>query len=895
MSLEIKNSDYVLEIVDTDTSITDTLNKYNTFLDALSDEDYSFQREAIKNILKLFLSSKYTILSDLVKENYYKNNLLKAKFPNIDTYLEKIYLKDKMACSIDLATGTGKSFVMYGLAVIALSENLVDKVLVLCPSLTIEEGLKEKFVSLNSNSHLQSIIKELNPGYIQPEIVNATETILNNQICIENIHATYSRTGSSINESFKGEGQRVLVINDEAHHIFSGSVDTSTKKWLDFLLDKTYQFGFIANLTGTPYYMGSDQYFYDVVYRFPLKEAVESGIVKKIDYKISDEYGEEKHFEDTYQVHQKNIEKYGQYIKPITIIITDKIKTAIQTWRELLDYLITKEGISEEEAKQKTIWVTSSVPKNDKTYIESLVRPEEGSTIEKIRKENLNLLKTVDESSNPVEWIVSVSMLTEGWDVKNVFQIVPHETRAFNSRLLISQVLGRGLRVPPILKKNNIEMLLKINNHEKWTSEIKNLYNEVLEIENKLNWGYEHDNSQYNFPLHNLNYSPIELTIEVKEKPAEFGGKFTFSPQSEIIEGVTSTFFSGERIKFDVVQKEKMSIKVAAANLHMYLKKKNESVSKVWTKKKIEESIIKSLEEDGHSHSFLSKENYIKAQTSFGPIFRPTGRKSPRLSMRPDALEYLSVIDFPKLSFNENSLKNNGAIYYTDTSKNWFANEQLILFEHFTEIEKKIQELKNELAKVALNGDVATISELSTRISKLDDEKKILAEHVFYIKEIKFKTPTNLIYVTYEPEIKFVDSLFNHTDLFDSFIKSADKGFYYFPYSYKPETKAKTHKVQANFNPDFFLKIKGINEIVCIEIKKEGDDNNQNRAKLRDGLQHYKTLNQKLAEAGEDWKYHFKFLSSENNDILHFFQSVKDNRYQSWKSTLMNQLTGESE
>jgi type III restriction enzyme len=55
-------------------------------------------------------------------------------------------------------------------------------------------------------------------------------------------------------------------------------------------------------------------------------------------------------------------------------------------------------------------------------------------------------LNTVDDPVNPVEWIVSVSMLTEGWDVKNVFQIYPHEKRAFNSKLLIAQVLGRGPR-----------------------------------------------------------------------------------------------------------------------------------------------------------------------------------------------------------------------------------------------------------------------------------------------------------------------------------------------------------------------------------------------------------------------------------------------------------------
>jgi type III restriction enzyme len=49
-------------------------------------------------------------------------------------------------------------------------------------------------------------------------------------------------------------------------------------------------------------------------------------------------------------------------------------------------------------------------------------------------------LKTVDDADSPVEWIISVAKLTEGWDVKRVFQIIPHEKQAFNSRLLIAQV-----------------------------------------------------------------------------------------------------------------------------------------------------------------------------------------------------------------------------------------------------------------------------------------------------------------------------------------------------------------------------------------------------------------------------------------------------------------------
>ena len=55
---------------------------------------------------------------------------------------------------------------------------------------------------------------------------------------------------------------------------------------------------------------------------------------------------------------------------------------------------------------------------------------------------DLPKLRLVDRPTSKVEWIVSVSMLNEGWDVKRVFQIVPDEERAFNSKLLIAQVLG---------------------------------------------------------------------------------------------------------------------------------------------------------------------------------------------------------------------------------------------------------------------------------------------------------------------------------------------------------------------------------------------------------------------------------------------------------------------
>jgi type III restriction enzyme len=99
-------------------------------------------------------------------------------------------------------------------------------------------------------------------------------------------------------------------------------------------------------------------------------------------------------------------------------------------------------------------------------------------------KSNIPILRRVDDRENPIEWITSVSMLSEGWDVKNVFQIVPHEERAFNSKLLIAQVMGRDLRLPEVYWGN--QPVVTVFNHDKWSGSIKHLVDEVLEIETRI-------------------------------------------------------------------------------------------------------------------------------------------------------------------------------------------------------------------------------------------------------------------------------------------------------------------------------------------------------------------------------------------------------------------------
>ena len=864
MSIVYTNFDFILTAIqEPSEQAISIVHKYDAFLDALTTPDFTHVREAIRQAVHYLITDAFNNTEEAATLNYTYNIKMQKKYGSLAVYLRNFPILDRKSFTIDLATGTGKSWVIYGVAQIMLAEGIVDKVLILCPSLTIEEELKNKFTNFSGDAILTQILTELNAIYPSPTIKNANETILNGDICVENIHAVYQRTGSSIEDSFKGKGERTLVISDEAHHIYSG-VDAYVKRWLSFLTDDTYNFRYLIGVTGTPYI--EDVYFHDVIYRYSLKNAMEDAIIKKIDYKVEEESCKDKGFDETYQNHLNIQQQYLGIIKPITIIVTNKIVTCIEVWNDLVKYIAEKESLTFEQAVKKVIWVTSGLPSSDheKEVIQSII-----ATPEQKRKQNLSALKTVDEHKNPVEWIVSVSMLTEGWDVKNVFQIVPHEQRAFNSKLLISQVLGRGLRIPPGLSH---PVYVKINNHEKWTENIVNLYNEVLEIENRLSWGYDESKKCFSFPLYNFVYSSFQDTTEIKRTPAKSPKKVKFNPQSKKWQE-TSRYSTSGLFRFTVEMKNTILIEQAARQIKLFLKEKDPEVAKQWSLEKIKKYISNKLEKSGYDSSFLSKENISKIKCAFGPMLRDLGRETPRMKMKPYEVDEVIISEIGDQTFSESSIKNKSYLFYSDDSIDTLSNEQKDIFSGFLNDKSNYEELRKSIVKYG--GD--------------ENEIKFLQERLHYIDRSNFKTPLNLIYVSSEPEYRFTRSVFNNIELFDSVFKSPDKGFYYFPYSYKPSETGSTHIQRENFNPDFFLKLCYKNEILVVEIKKEGDLRQKNKAKLRDGRQHFKALNKKLKDLKIQWEYEFYFLSPEN--IVEFFQAIRDNRYKGWNSTLMQELS----
>lgn len=63
-----------------------------------------------------------------------------------------------------------------------------------------------------------------------------------------------------------------------------------------------------------------------------------------------------------------------------------------------------------------------------------------------LKDEVLQRLLMIEDANEPTEIVIHVNMLGEGWDVNNLYTIVP--LRAANSKILVEQSIGRGLRLP---------------------------------------------------------------------------------------------------------------------------------------------------------------------------------------------------------------------------------------------------------------------------------------------------------------------------------------------------------------------------------------------------------------------------------------------------------------
>ena len=787
--------------------------------------DRQYQKEAISKAIIYLASGQYQNINDLVNQNWLNPRMveLKNRYKSIADYEGHLQMPNRLAANIDLATGTGKSYVIYGIAQIMLSLGLVDRVLVLCPSLTIEDGLIGKFRSLAENPSLLAAIPE-ESKFKNPSIKTADFTIGLGDICVENIHAVYNRTGSSIQDSFAGNGNRTLVLNDESHHVYNlvdgkDRSSKSLKKWKDFLLSPTFHFKFILGFTGTAYI--KDDYYNDVIYRYSLRQAVNDKMVKMVDYiSKNDDADDEVKFQEIYDNHQTNKFSYRK-VKPLTILVTKDITKAKQLGHELINFLQSTEHISTEEGESKVLVVTSA---NE-------------------HRANIKKLKSVDNKDDSVEWIVSVSMLTEGWDVKNVFQIVPWEDRAFNSKLLIAQVLGRGLRIP--IEYQSPQPKVRVFNHDAWSRNIRGLVDEILEIEMRLvsTPVTSFDRMKYHFVIHQINYDKEAVEKETKKKSQEFDYTKGFielqsqleetEKESEYTDLTGGLSFKNTLIRYhtytidEIVNKifNELKIREWEGNI-LKLPTGKYSKENLPPREEIKSIIRRSMDKVGIKGDRLIEANKHKIENSFNTLLRKSG-KTTSYQRRATEPFTISSEKIERESIAVGNLRHNSTVFYST---------------------EYTSELRNDVRDIL---DAVIDDETFPRSAS-----KEINVHLF-------KAPLDLVFSKFEPERKFIEHLCRKENAqeMDAWIKSRDMGFYSIEYSIT--SIAGKHSRVHSFNPDFFLKITkdSVTHYLVVETKADDDVSPENKAKQKYALLHFDNLNLELQKLNIGEVYHFHFLS----------------------------------
>ena len=237
----------------------------------------------------------------------------------------------------------------------------------------------------------------------------------------------------------------LMVLNDEAHHIHDRGLAwfKSIQDIHSHLLQKGGALALQVDVTATPKH-NDGAIFVQTVADYPLVEAISQNVVK---HPVLP--NEESRDKLTERQSAKYTEKYADYldlgviewrkayaeheklgVKAILFVMTDDTRNC----DEVAEYLENRYPDLKD-----AVLVIHTKRNGEITEATSGKKKEE---LEKLRKQ----AKEIDSIESPYKAIVSVLMLKEGWDVRNVTTIVGLRPYSAKSNILPEQTLGRGLR-----------------------------------------------------------------------------------------------------------------------------------------------------------------------------------------------------------------------------------------------------------------------------------------------------------------------------------------------------------------------------------------------------------------------------------------------------------------
>ena len=376
-----------------------------------------------------------------------------------------------------LATGIGKTRLMGACIAYLVYEKGIKNFFVVAPNLTIYKKLID---DLGKPSNPKYVFRGLDRFVDPPRIIDGDNYRQFNQTRVGVSDITISvfniskldkesepekgglpprikRLSEVLGESYYSYLQNLpdlCVFMDESHHY-------RAKRSFDVINELKPILG--VELTATPQVQKGTRAvpFKNVVYEYSLAHALNDGMYVKIPAVITrrdfhpEEYTPEQldreKLNDGVRLHEEiksRLEVYARtYGKPIVHPFVLVVAKDTEHSRQIREYLTSNDFFNGFYA-DKVLEINSSLRGAEKD-------------------ENIQRLLQLESPDNTIEIVVHVNMLKEGWDVTNLFTIVP--LRASASETLTEQTIGRGLRLP-YGERTGIDELdrLSIVSHDKY-------------------------------------------------------------------------------------------------------------------------------------------------------------------------------------------------------------------------------------------------------------------------------------------------------------------------------------------------------------------------------------------------------------------------------------------
>lgn len=413
------------------------------------------QREAIETLIYLFEVAKVRSRKSLL-ENYAQHSR-DLRMPPYDEFARYC---------VKMATGSGKTMVLamavvwqYANAVREDERQYAKTFLMLAPNVIVFERLKTDFESgkvfrsapliprhfqwwWDMNYYMRGdtegnhsegafYLTNIQQFYERPDKKNEVEPDEMSAVMGLQVPTKKSEITDFDKRIAAREGL-VMVLNDEAHHTHD-----EDNEWNNSIrkIHSERALAMQLDVSATPRYQGGGLFAW-TVFDYPLKQAILDNIVKRPIKGIS-QVTEAK--SDIASV------KYVGYLV-----------ASVERWKEYREQLapLGKKPIlfimmnSTEEADDVADWLKVKYPdsfEGEKTLI--IHTKKNGEVSEKDLDSARRMSRQVDESSSPVNAIVSVLMLREGWDVQNVTVVLGLRPYTAKANILPEQTIGRGLRL----------------------------------------------------------------------------------------------------------------------------------------------------------------------------------------------------------------------------------------------------------------------------------------------------------------------------------------------------------------------------------------------------------------------------------------------------------------